>query len=106
MQFEGGQIWHAPEAAFMDLKWDTILGTVHGAIYKISIQWTGPRHQAGKTYRELAIYCTKHYRNSAKSMALWDASDGNIILDITNIGAESILNAFVTSEKVRQFRRL
>lgn len=105
VQFEEEQIWHAPEADFMDLKWDTILGTVRGSIYKIAIQWVGPRHQTGKAYRETLIYCTKHY-GKGKNMTLWDASDGNVVVDTTNAGPEGILNVFVTSRKVGQFKRL
>jgi len=107
MQFEGEEILHAPDADFMGLRWDTVLGTVDGAIYKIAIQWIGPRDQAGRAYRELAIYCTQHYgKGESGAMALWDASDGNIVLDMTNVGEEAILNVFLTSRKVRQFRRL
>jgi hypothetical protein len=102
--FEGEQIWHAPDAQFMDLRWDTILGTVHGSIYKIAIQLTGPRHETGTTYREMLIYCTKHY-GKAENMMLWKASDGNVVVDLTNAGSEGILNVFVTSRMVGQLKR-
>jgi len=105
VQFQDEQIWHAPDADFMGLKWDTILGTVGGAIYKIAIQWTGPRHHVGKTYRDILIYCTKYYGKSKKGM-LWDTSDGNIVVDSTNIGDKGVLNVFVTTRRVRQFKRI
>ncbi len=105
LQFEEEQIWHAPEAHFMDLQWDTILGTVRGSIYKIAIQWTGPRHQAGKACRDMLVYCTKHY-GKGKNMMLWNGSDGNIVVDSVNVGSEGILNVFVTSRKVGQFKRI
>ena len=41
VQFKEEQIWHAPEAHFMGLKWDTILGTVRGSIYKIATSGRG-----------------------------------------------------------------
>jgi hypothetical protein len=104
VQFEGEQIWHAPEADFMDHKWDTILGTVNGRIYEIAIQRTGPRHQTGQAYREILTHCTRLYGRGKNSM-LWDASDGNIVLDSANSGDQGILNVFVTSQKVRQFKR-
>ncbi len=105
VHFEGERIWHAPEADFLEMKWDTILGTVRNTIYKIAIQWTGPRDQTGKAYRDVLIYCTKHYGNGHNHM-VWDTSDGNIVVDSRNIGSLGILNVFVTSRKVRDFKRL
>ena len=105
LKFEDEQILHAPEANFMDLQWDTILGTVRGSIYKIAIQWIGPRDETGKVYRDMLIYCTKHY-GKGKNMMQWNGSDGNIVVDSTNVGSEGILNVFVTSRRVGQFRRL
>lgn len=105
--FEGEEIWRAPDVLFMAIHWNTILGTVEGEIYKISIQWTGPRHEVGTAYREIAVYCTKSYGEWKRgAMALWVASDGNIVLDSANIGSEANLNLFVTSRKIRQFRRV
>ena len=107
VMFVGEQIWHAPDAQFMNMQWDTVLGTVENCIYKISAQWTGPRHEEGKAYREIAVYCTKNYgRRKSGELALWDASDGNIVLDSRNIGSDAILNLFLTSRKIRQFRRV
>ena len=89
----------------MDLEWDTILGTVRGSIYKIAILWTGPRHQTGQVSLEMVVYCTRHY-GKGKNMMLWKGSDGNIVVDSANIGSEGILNVFVTSRKVGNFKRL
>lgn len=105
VRFEGEQILHAPQAHFMDLQWNTILGVVNGKIYRISIQWTGPRAEVGKVHRQIVIYCTKNY-GKGKSMSFWDASDGNVVLYGNNFGSEAMLNVFVTSRKVRQFTRL
>jgi hypothetical protein len=107
VQFKGEQILHAPDADFVGLKWDTILGTVNDVVYKIAIQWTGPRAETGKIYVEILRYCTKLYgEGKTKKLTLWDASDGNVVLDSTNVGPEGILNLFVTSRQVSQFRRI
>jgi hypothetical protein len=105
MTFEGEQILHAPDAIFMDLRWDTVLGVVHGEIYKISIQWTGPRHEVGAIERQIKVQCTKLY-GKGENMAVWDASDGNIIVDGSNLGSEAILTVTVTSSRVRRFKRV
>ena len=39
-------------------------------------------------------------------MMLWDASDGNIVIDSTNIGNQGIVNLFITSRMIRTFRRI
>jgi hypothetical protein len=110
MTFEGQQLWHCPDAHFMDLQWNTILGTVNRLTFKISIQWEGPRHQAGKACRDIAIYCTKHYGKQkdvsfqGRDLTVWDASNGNIVFDMVNMGSESLLNVTLTSRKVPSFR--
>jgi hypothetical protein len=105
VKFEDEQILHAPDAEFMDLSWDTILGLVDGAIYKISIQLTGARAEVGRVQRQLIIYCTKHY-GKGNNTTLWDCSDGNIVLYANNFGSQAMLNVFVTSAKVSQFKRI
>jgi hypothetical protein len=112
MTFEGQQLWHCPEVRFMDLQWNTILGTVNRAIFKISIQWEGFRHEAGEACRDIAIYCTKHYGKQkdisfqGRDLTVWDASNGNIVFDMVNMGSESLLNVTLTSRKVPLFRRI
>lgn len=112
MTFEGQQLWHCPDAHFVDLQWTTILGTVNRTIFKISIQWEGPRHQAGTACREIAIYCTKHYGKQkdvtfqGRDLTVWDASNGNIVFDMVNLGSESLLNVTLTSRKVPSFKRI
>jgi hypothetical protein len=107
-RFDGEEIWHSPGAQFMGLRWDTILATVNRAIYKISIQWTGPRHQAGTACREITIYCTKNYGRQkdvdfqGSDLTVWHASDGNITLQMVNVGPESLLTVTVTSRKISQ----
>lgn len=111
-RFDGEEIWHSPGAQFMGLQWNTILATVNRAIYKISIQWTGPRHQAGTACREITIYSTKNYGKQqdvdfqGSDLTVWDASDGNITLQMVNMGPESLLTVTVTSRKVSQFKRI
>lgn len=105
VEFEGERILHAPPADFMSRSWDTILGTVNSAIYKIAIQRIAPRSETVELYREILVYCTRRY-GKAGNTTQWRTSDGNIIVDVTYIGGEGILNVFATSRKVRWFTRL
>ena len=110
--FDGEQIWHSPDAQFVGLQWNTILATVNRTIYKISIQWTGPRHQAGTACREISILCTKDYGKQedivfqGSDLTAWRACDGNISLQMVNMGPESLLIVTTTSRKVSQFKRI
>ena len=102
LTFKGEQVWHAPQAEFMDLQWETMLGTVNNEIYKVSIQYTGPSDKAGRAYGRLLPFLTRLYGNS-KSMTAWDASDGNVVMLCGNIGPESIISIAITSARIRQF---
>jgi hypothetical protein len=104
ISFEGEQILHAPDADFMDCQWDTVLGVVHGEIYKVAIQWTGPRAEVGRLQRQIKVECTKRYGKGEK-WTIWDGADGNIIVYGNNFGSEAILTVTVTSSRVRQFKR-
>jgi hypothetical protein len=110
-RFDGEEIWHSPDAQFAGLQWNTILATVNRAIYKISIQWTGPRHQAGTACREITIRSTKNYGKQediifqGSDLTVWHASDGNITLQMVNMGPESLLTVTMTSRKVSQLKR-
>jgi hypothetical protein len=88
----------------MDCQWDTVLGVVHGEIYKVAIQWTGPRAEVGRLQRQIKVECTKRYGKGEK-WTIWDGADGNIIVYGNNFGSEAILTVTVTSSRVRQFKR-
>jgi hypothetical protein len=105
VKFEGEELVRVPDALFMELKWDTILGIVNREIYKISIQWAGARAEVGRIERQFKIFCTKNY-GKGRNMMVWDASDGNIVIDGHNIGSEAVINIFVTSAKVSNFKQV
>jgi len=110
--FEGEEIWNSPDAQFVGLNWRTIIGSVNRTIYKISIQWDGPRHQAGVACREIAIFCTKHYGKQkdvhfeGRNLTVWDASDANIAFDMATGESEALLNLTFTSNDVAKFKRV
>ena len=105
VQFRGEEILHAPAARFMGVEWDTILGTVNERLYKIAVQWVGPRADVGRINRQIVIECTKRYGNG-KNMAFWDTSDGNLVLQSANMGGHAMLSLFATSGKTRDFVRV
>lgn len=111
-RFDGEEMWHSQDAQFVGLQWNTILATVNRTIYKISIQWTGPRHQAGTACREITIHSTKNYGKQedivfqGSDLTVWYACDGNVTLHMVNMGPVSLLTVTMTSRKVSQFKRI
>ena len=105
ISFEGEQILHAPDAHFMHCRWGTVLGVVHGEIYKIGVQWTGPQSEVGRLERQIKVECTKRY-GKGESWRIWDCADGNIIVYANNLGSDAVLTVTVTSWRVRQFKRV
>jgi hypothetical protein len=104
--FVGERVAHAPSVNFEGLEWDVVLGLVGDIVYKISVQWTGPRAEAGRVARTLMIRCTTDYgsANSISGAQLWDARNGNIILQSQNFGGEAILVLSITSNAVATFQ--
>ena len=109
--FEGEEIWNCADAKFVGLNWRTIIGSVNRTIYKVSIQWNGPRRQAGVPCREIAIFCTKHYGKQkdihfeGRNLTVWDASDANIVFDMATGKSEALLNLTFTSNDLAKFKR-
>ena len=89
----------------MGVEWKTILGTVNGQIYKIAVQWMGPRADAGRINRQIVVECTRRYGNG-KDMAFWDTANGNLVLQGANMGGQAMVNFFATSRKTRDFVRV
>jgi hypothetical protein len=104
--FVGEQVSRAPPASFEGLEWSVVLGLVDGIIYKISAQWSGARAEAGRAHRAVVIRCFKDYGSSKNisGVELWDARNGNVILQSQNFGSEAILVVTLTSSKVSQFQ--
>jgi hypothetical protein len=113
LEFEGEQLFHAPPVQFMALEWEALLATVHGKIYKIAIQWSGPKTKAEELYRELLADCMARYGGENRERfeaqppirVFWKTSNGNMVIDRIFLGSTGIVNVFATSCKVRDFRR-
>lgn len=110
VQFEGERLYHAPPAEFLGQSWDTVLGTVHGRIYKIALQLTGlTRSNGGAMSRAVLVFVTKQQGRRPKSegpVFFWDTADGNIVFHDAWLGNELVLNLFLTSGKIRNFQRI
>lgn len=104
--FVGERVAHAPSVQFEGLEWNVVLGLVGDVVYKISLQWTGPRSEAGRFTRNFMIRCTRDYRpaESISGMYLWDARNGNLVLHTQNFGPEAIVTLAITSSAMSTFQ--
>lgn len=110
-QFKGERSYHAERAWFLDYIWQVMIQTVDGQITKIAtrIESTSKRDANPIACNQSLRFCMSRLGKPAKQKPgffLWDAIDGNVILQ-TGETAEGLLIAlFLTSSSVKKFEML
>jgi hypothetical protein len=108
-QFEGEKNYNAPATDFLGFRWQIMLGTVQGEIYKIvSYLDLSSKQEANRIAMETLRYVTSKLGSpSSQSTGLfqWDAVDGNAVLQTAEIEDSWSINLFLTSRSVRNFAR-
>ena len=107
--FEGETDYDAPPVIFLDHSWQLQLGTVKGKIYKIApyLQFTDKR-DANAVAMKTLTYCTGALGKQTEertSFFVWDAVDGNVILQTGETSEGFFVNLFLTSMSVKSFKR-
>ena len=109
-EFEGEKNYYGPPVEFQGRQWDLMLGTVNGRIYKVApFLEARSKQEANPIARETLQYCTKMLGNPDSKeggLFIWDTTDGNVILQTTEIAESLTINLFITSRAVRSFKRL
>jgi hypothetical protein len=107
-QFAGEKRYTCLPVMFLSRKWNLMLGAVHGQLYKIALsidlrkEW-----QANAVAEDTLLYCTTALGPPAEEGAglfAWDARDGNVIMQMAEVGGIYALSLFLTSSCVRSFR--
>ena len=115
--FEGETDYNAAPVSFLGRLWQIQIGTVYGKIYKLApyLLFENKR-DADKTSEELMRYCIERFGKPAEEhkrmsvgsayadISLWDASDGNIVLQTAELDDTFTVSLFLTSRSVRQFK--
>ena len=107
--FEGETNYNAPAVTFLDRPWNLMLGTVHGRIYKIALHLVfSTKREASPVAMQALRHCTERLGKPSSrktGLFIWDASDGNVILQTAETAEGLAVNLFITSRGVRDLKR-
>ncbi len=85
--FANEKIFHGDNISFLEDKWDTVIGSNEGKIYKISIQhFTNDKKLSDNLFNKTLEYLTDQMGNpeehsSFSKRYIWDRSSGNVLLN-------------------------
>ena len=100
--------YNALGIVFVDHLWNLAVGTVNGVIYKLAPYTViSNKSDAMRVVSDTVSFWTTRLGppQSQSNMLMWQADDGNVILQIFEL-EEIALNLFLTSSAARQFKRL
>ena len=94
---------------FLGRSWQLQLGTVHGKIYKIApYLLLKDKQDANAAAMESLRYCTAELGKPAEERSgffVWDASEGNVILQTAESADGFSVSLFLTSRSVKNFKK-
>lgn len=116
--FEGEINYNGPQVKFLGSSWKVMLGTVHGRIYKIAIYLEELGHEeAGRIAKDSFDYCREKLGEPSEQRIergfpwgtgffVWNAMDGNAILQTVEVDTSFAINFYVTSWSTKNFKCL
>ena len=105
--FQGEQMHLGPSDVWLDREWELRVASVGGTIYKVGIEAkTKCRDDAVEL--SASVYSVLQENLGAPSQQgdaifLWDADDGNAVLQLANVGGDRRVMVFYTSSIARSF---
>ena len=99
-KFKKEAIYRVPHITFLKHKWDMLIGTVAGKIYKLHLNGTFPTDE-----EELGEATEKSFENHSINH-IWDTHYGHIHLGYMSVRETYNINISATSNMVRTFERL
>jgi hypothetical protein len=96
------KIFKAADITFLGYPWNLVLGTVDGYIYKLSAQLMSDfRDMAAAAFSESVMYCSNQFGKASLAkdgtIATWDTSFGNVIVDTGSALGQHYVNFQATS---------
>jgi hypothetical protein len=116
--FEGERNYSGPPVEFLGCSWKLMLGTVYGRIYKIALYLEElNRQEASRISTDTFHYCHEKLGEPSEQkigrgfpwgtgFCVWNAMDGNAILQTVEVDGSFAINIFVTSWSTKDFKRL
>jgi hypothetical protein len=106
-QFEGEKNYYGPAVDFLERRWNLMLGTVNGNIYKVApFLEARSKQEANPIAMETLRYCTEMLgepTSQRTGLFTWYATDGNVILQTTETAEGWAINLFITLDEVLSF---
>ena len=94
----------------MRRRWKFIVSLVQGRIYKWAASLeVGRDEDPDSTANEVIGYCVRWLgatTEEKEGYLFWDTSDGNVILQLTNMSDWFDISIFVTSREIRDLNKL
>ena len=107
-QFKGERIYYAPDVDFAGYNWKVFLNVVGRKIYKITAYIeTKDKDLANGAIMNAFLHCKNligEPRKQRSEMFIWEAADGDIALQTTQITEGFGITLLMTSKAVRNLR--
>ena len=106
-KFHGERNYNGPPVSFLGRPWKLMLGTVNGNIYKIAVYLElDGKQEANPIAIQTLQYCMAQLGKPSKrqtGLFIWDAVDGNVVLQTAELASGLDINLFLTSSAVQNF---
>jgi hypothetical protein len=108
--FENEHLYHGPMQYWLDRTWTLYVSAVSRAVYKVSlVAESRDRNDALKLSAVVLITLRAAFGREAEdngALLLWNASDGNVVLQLGESLGKHTVAVFLTSSIARNFTRL
>ena len=98
-----------PTQSWLNRQWELRLGSVKGAIYKVGLETVAGEYEEAVEFAsqvgQLIDDTFGKATERGEGLWMWDADDGNVILQISNVMGERRVMVFLTSRAAEHFRR-
>lgn len=105
--FDGEKNFHAPGIDLVNRHWKLALGTVWGKVYKIALDFESEsKNTVIDVSTDLMKYCQQKLGKPSEqqeTVYVWDAPDGNVVMQFGKAGTTYMINLVETSRSVRGF---
>ena len=98
-----------PTQSWLNRQWELRLGSVAGAIYKVGLETVaGDYEEAVEFASQVSQLITDSFGEGTErgeGLWMWDADDGNVVMQVANVMGERRVMVFLTSRRAEHFRR-
>lgn len=105
--FQGEEIRLGPPQQWLNRSWSLRLASVHDTIYKVAFEATASSRADAEDLSAAVLSEIQKalgaYMQPDAATFIWDATDGNAVLQFANVGGDRRIMLFLTSSIARTF---